>query len=186
MLIIINAIDFWVYMLRKIITTFVISLALNTPSKADSFNEIVRDLNKPYAVTKDQDSGVRCVWTRDEHGNLQSENFANEGTSLCWSKEALSYAEEMDNNGSLQWLKAAASPAEFFTDLHNVCFYGYMGRETGDWETYLVKKYAKTISKYSGQAKQIGKLGSAFDFGKKVSKKPHDCMYIAKRLTGQD
>lgn len=184
MLLIITAIDFLVYTLRKIIITFAIFLAFNTSSKADSFDEIVRDLNKPYAVTKAPDSGVRCVWTKGENGYLQSENFANEGTSLCWSKEALSYAEEMNNNGSLQWLKAVAPPAEFFTDLHNACFYGYMGKETGDWETYAVQKYAKTIGKYSGQANQIEKLGKAFDFGKKVSKTPHDCMYIAERLTG--
>jgi len=170
------------YKLRKIILSLFALLSISSSVKADSFNEIIKDLKKPYAVTKAPNSDVRCVWTKGDNGYLQNENFGNEGTSLCWSRDALNNAEEMERNGTLHWVDATTSPTDFFTDLHNACFYGYMGKQTGDWETYLAEKYAKTVSKYAGQKKPIEKLGRAFDFGKKVSKSPHDCMFISKEL----
>lgn len=171
-------------MINKIIAALILVLILCPGAKADSFDEIIKGLDQPYAVTLHQGTGVRCVWTMGQHGFLQSENFANEGTGLCWSKESLDAAEAKQKKGTLTWNGSDTSPTAFFTDLHNACFYGYMGKQTGDWETYLGSKYSKTISKYTGKAKPIEKLGRAFDFGKNVSSSPADCMFIAKRLMG--
>ncbi|WBT59297.1 hypothetical protein [Kosakonia oryzendophytica] len=160
----------------------ILLLSFSASTRADTFKEIIKDLNKPYAVTEHKQTGVRCVWTKGENGYLQSENFGNEGTGLCWSKESLDDAQSRDRNGSLKWNHGKSSPKEFFTDLHNACFYGYMGRETGDWGKYLADKYAKTSGKYSGDAESIHKLGLAFDYGKASAKMPHDCYDISKKL----
>lgn len=169
-------------MIGKVFVAGAIMLAFSQYSLADSFDEIIKGLDKPYAVTTHSQTGVRCVWTKSDSGYLNSENFGNEGTGLCWSKESLEQAESMDRRGDLKWNPGKFSAYQFFTDLHNACFYGYMGRVTRDWEKYLVQKYAKTSSKYSGDATHLDKLGKAFDYGKLVSKSPNDCMDISKSL----
>ena len=150
--------------------------------KADSFEEIIKDLDTPYAVTEHKQSGVRCVWTQGENGYLQSENFGNEGTGLCWSNESLDDAQSKDRRGSLKWNRGKDSPKDFFMDIYNACFYGYMGKKTGNWNEYLADKYAKTSSKYSGDALSIHKLGRAFGYGKALAKMPNDCYDISKQI----
>ncbi|WP_336291995.1 hypothetical protein [Cronobacter dublinensis] len=169
-------------MTGKLYAAGVVMLAFSQHSLADSFDEIIKGLDKPYAVTTHKQTGVRCVWTKNEKGFLENENFGNEGTGLCWSKESLDDAESMDRHGSLRWSRGKPLPKEFFTDIYNACFYGYMGRETGDWKTYLAEKYAKTSSKYSGDAVSINKLGRAFDYGKVIAQKPHDCLETSEQL----
>ncbi|WP_024551874.1 hypothetical protein ACP26C_13775 [Franconibacter helveticus 513] len=173
-------------MTGKLYVVGAVMLAFSQYSLADSFDEIIKGLDKPYAVTIHKQTGVRCVWTKNENGFLESENFGNEGTGLCWSKESLDDAKSMDRHGSLKWNRGKSLPKEFITDIYNSCFYGYMGRETGDWTTYLADKYAKTISKYSGDGVSINKLGRAFDYGKISASSPNDCSLTARQLIAGD
>lgn len=160
----------------------VVLISTTFSSRADSFNEIIKNLDRPYAVTENKKFNIRCVWTKGEHGHLESENFGNEGTGLCWDKKEGDEAEELNKSGKLKWINPQRQRSEFFTDLNNACFYGYMGNQTGDWEKYLADKYAKTSSKYRGQLAPIKKLGEAFDYGKYAATAPGDCLFISKKI----
>lgn len=151
-------------------------------SRADNFNEIIKHLEVPYAVTENKKLNIRCVWTKRIDGYLESENFGNEGTGACWAKNALDEAEVLDKAGKLKWIKPQPPQSELFKDLYNACYYGYMGKQTGDWETYLAGRYAKTSSKYKGQPEPIKKLGEAFDYGRYVVTAPGDCLLITKKI----
>ncbi|AXF64449.1 hypothetical protein [Leclercia sp. W17] len=154
-------------------------------AQADSFGRIIENLDRPYAVTVNKDYDIRCIWTKDDNGYLQSENTANEGTGICWDKKAVDEAEKLNESGKLKWITPVPI-AEFYTDLHNACFYGYMGKHTGNWETYLADKYAKMVSKYRVQPEKVGKIGKSFDFGKDVASTTNDCSFIAKKMfTGE-
>ncbi len=160
---------------------YAVIFSVVTFASENSFNEIVRNLDKPYAVTILKKYQIKCVWTRGDHGYLQNENSALEGTGVCWDIKALHEAEKLDKEGLLTWnYPASSSLVEFFTDINNACFYGFMGNATKDWDTYLVKKYAVLTSKYAGHSDPIKKLGESFDFGKEIARSPNDCLENTK------
>ncbi|WP_368893235.1 hypothetical protein [Kluyvera ascorbata] len=169
--------------MKKTVLVVFLFLNFNVIAAPDSLSEIINSLKEPYAVTQLEFAPVQCVWTRNEYGKLQNENSALEGTGLCWDIKAIRQAEALEQNGKLKWVnQAQKNNAQLYTDIHNACFYGYMGNATSDWELYLANKYGRLIGEYKNQVAALEKFKQAFDFGKNIAKQPSDCRSITDDL----
>lgn len=69
----------------------------------ESAERIIQSIDKPYAVTHLKALNVDCVWTKDDQGYLQNENYAPEGTGVCWGTKAVNQVQALDKAKKLVW-----------------------------------------------------------------------------------
>ncbi|QXG78623.1 hypothetical protein [Klebsiella phage BUCT_47333] len=168
----------------KIQLTVIMAAALSATiycnsAHAATINVDVSTLDKPYAITILKKYDVACVWTRNEYGNLSSENAAYEGTGVCWDATALADAEKKDKEGKLKWISNEKSPEELLRSLLSdsiaACEAGMYGTATGNWKQYT-DILTSLLSKYGGNAGAIDRIGTAYEYGRLMSRSKVDCI----------
>lgn len=84
-------------------------------------SEEILFLEKPYTVTRLSYLDVDCVWTRGEHGRLESEALGPKGSGVCWDQKAVVQVEKLDREKKLTW----HSPPNFEYEYGNkkTCYY---------------------------------------------------------------